>query len=47
VWFVCFDKGRGITGKKWGEATAADCKRFTNMFVTWSSGGEYVNAVDL
>jgi hypothetical protein len=42
VWFVCFG-----SGKRWGASIAGDCKLFVNMYATYSSQGEYGNAIDL
>ena len=42
VWFVAFGAGRG-----WADETAGAAKDYLNMFVTYSSRGEYENSVDL
>lgn len=48
VWFVCFDRGkRTRMGLNWGESMAIDAKKFTNMYVSYSKGGEYVASIDL
>jgi hypothetical protein len=42
VWFVAYGAGRA-----WAEAVARQAKAFRNMGVTWSSVGEYGNALDV
>jgi hypothetical protein len=42
VWFVAYGVGRA-----WAEAVALQAKPFRNMGVTWSSAGEYGNALDV
>jgi hypothetical protein len=42
VWFVSFGKGRG-----WAGSVADSAKRYRSMGVTYSSAGEYGNAVDI
>ncbi|PWT90986.1 MAG: hypothetical protein C5B56_04520 [Proteobacteria bacterium] len=42
VWFVAFGSGRG-----WAGSVAGAAKKFRNMAVTYSSAGEYGNAIDI
>ena len=42
VWFVAFGSGRG-----WANSVAAAAKKYHNMGVTYSSAGEYGNAIDI
>jgi hypothetical protein len=42
VWFVAFGSGRG-----WAGSVASVAKQYRNMGVTYSSDGEYGNAVDI
>jgi hypothetical protein len=42
VWFVAFGKGRG-----WAKSVASSAKHYRNMGVTYSSAGEYGNAIDI
>jgi len=42
VWFVAFGKGR-----KWADSMAVGATRYAGMSVTWSSAGEYANALDV
>ena len=42
VWFVAFGSGRG-----WANSVASDAKQYRNMGVTYSSAGEYGNAIDI
>jgi hypothetical protein len=42
VWFVAFGSGRGLAG-----SVASVAKQYRNMGVTYSSDGEYGNAVDI
>jgi hypothetical protein len=41
VWFVAFGSGRS-----WAEAVARQARHFRNMYVTYSSAGEYGNSID-
>lgn len=41
VWFVAFGSGR-----KWADSTAGTAKNYRGMGVTYSTAGEYGNAVD-
>ena len=42
VWFVAFGNGRG-----WAGSIASSAKQFRHMGVTYSSAGEYGNAIDI
>ncbi len=42
VWFVAFGRGRG-----WAGSVAKAAKHYHNMGVTYSSAGEYGNAIDI
>ena len=42
VWFVAFGSGRG-----WAGDVADSAKHYRNMGVTYSSAGEYGNAIDI
>jgi hypothetical protein len=42
VWFVAFGSGRG-----WANSVASAAKQYRNMGVTYSSAGEYGNAIDI
>jgi hypothetical protein len=42
VWFVAFGSGRG-----WANGVASKAKSYPNMGVTYSSAGEYGNAIDI
>ena len=42
VWFVSFGSGKG-----WANSVASTAKRYRNMGVTYSSAGEYGNALDV
>ena len=42
VWFVAFGRGRG-----WAGSVASAAKHYHNMGVTYSSAGEYGNAIDI
>jgi hypothetical protein len=42
VWFVAFGKGRS-----WAASVASVAKNYRNMGVTYSSAGEYGNAIDI
>ena len=42
VWFVAFGSGRG-----WAGSVASSAKSYRNMGVTYSSAGEYGNAIDV
>ena len=42
VWFVAFGGGRG-----WAGSVASSAKQFRHMGVTYSSAGEYGNAIDI
>ena len=42
VWFVAFGSGR-----KWADGVASAAKSYRNMGVTYSSAGEYGNALDV
>ena len=42
VWFVAFGRGRG-----WAGSVAKAAKHYRNMGVTYSSAGEYGNAIDI
>jgi hypothetical protein len=42
VWFVAFGSGRG-----WANGVATKAKSYPNMGVTYSSAGEYGNAIDI
>ena len=42
VWFVAFGSGKG-----WANSVASSAKNYRNMGVTYSSAGEYGNALDV
>jgi hypothetical protein len=42
VWFVAFGSGRS-----WAEAVARQARNFRNMYVTYSSAGEYGSSIDV
>jgi hypothetical protein len=42
VWFVAFGSGRS-----WAGSVADAAKHYRNMGVTYSSAGEYGNAIDI
>jgi hypothetical protein len=42
VWFVAFGSGR-----QWAKSVASSAKSYRNMGVTYSSAGEYGNAIDI
>ncbi len=42
TWFVAFGSGRG-----WAGSVASNAKNYRNMGVTYSSAGEYGNAIDI
>ena len=42
MWFVAFGSGR-----KWADGVANNAKSYRNMGVTYSSAGEYGNAIDV